>query len=120
MVRKFYTFSEFTEINPTVSFKGKDKISFIEMKDLSNEYRFAYPSQERKLASGARFTEGDTLFARITPCLENGKICQAKKLKNGVGFGSTEFLVFREREGISDKILYSTSPAGKKLDVLQN
>lgn len=39
---------------------------------------------------------------RITPCLENGKICQVKELKNGVGFGSTEFLVFRGKENLSD------------------
>lgn len=45
---------------------------------------------------------GDTLFARITPCLENGKICQVRNLKNGYGFGSTEFHVFRGKEGVSD------------------
>ncbi|MEI7983088.1 MAG: restriction endonuclease subunit S, partial [Bacteroidota bacterium] len=43
-----------------------------------------------------------TLFARITPCLENGKICKVRGLKNGVAFGSTEFLVFRGKETISD------------------
>ncbi|PSR56989.1 restriction endonuclease subunit S [Adhaeribacter arboris] len=97
-----YTFSDFVEINPTISLKGKGTFSFIEMKDLYDGQRYVYPAQERTITGGARFGEGDTLFARITPCLENGKICQAKGLKNGVGFGSTEFLVFRERENVSD------------------
>ncbi len=82
-------FSEFVFINPLVSIKANEDYSFIEMKDLSDGQRFTYPSIERKLTGGARFEEGDTLFARITPCLENGKICQAKGLKNRRGFGST-------------------------------
>ena len=44
----------------------------------------------------------DTLFARITPCLQNGKIAQAKELINGKGFGSTEFFIFRGIEGVTD------------------
>src|SRR5690606_38275653 len=60
------------------------------------------PSQKCVLKGGTRFESGDTLFARITPCLENGKISQVKELENGVGFGSTEFLIFRGRKGISN------------------
>ena len=41
------------------------------------------------------FMDGDVIFARITPCMENGKSALAKKLFNGVGFGSTEFHVIR-------------------------
>jgi len=99
---KEYKFSDFVEINPTVPMKGTDMYSFVEMKDLQDGNKFCFPSAERKLSSGARFKEGDTLFARITPCLENGKICQVKGLKNGIGFGSTEFLVFRGKESVSD------------------
>ena len=98
-----YLFSDFVSVNPLVSLKPNKDYSFIEMKDLSDGQRFAYPSRERKLTGGARFEEGDTLFARITPCLENGKICQAKNLKNGKAFGSTEFLIFREKEGVSNR-----------------
>ena len=50
--------------------------------------------------SGAKFENGDTLMARITPCLENGKIAQAKI--NGKGIGSTELFVFRGKEGFTD------------------
>ncbi len=99
---KEYKFSDFVEINPTVSMKGTELYSFVEMKDLQNGIKFCMPSAERKPSSGARFKEGDTLFARITPCLENGKICKVKGLKNGIGFGSTEFLVFRGKENVSD------------------
>jgi type I restriction enzyme S subunit len=99
---KEYCFSDAIEICPTVSLKATDSYSFVEMKDLSDGNRYCYPSMERKLSGGSRFKERDTLFARITPCLENGKICQITGLKNSVGFGSTEFLVFRGKKGITD------------------
>ena len=99
---KKFIFSEFLKINPTVPLKAKVSYSFIEMKDLNEGQRFVFPSQERVLGGGARFREQDVLFARITPCLENGKICQVKGLKGDIGFGSTEFFVFREKPNISD------------------
>jgi type I restriction enzyme, S subunit len=99
---KEYRFSEFVDINPLVSLNGKDIYSYVEMKDLQDGRKFCLPSNERKPSSGARFRNGDTLFAKITPCLENGKICQVRGLKNKVGFGSTEFLVFRGKPQISE------------------
>ena len=99
---KEYRFSDFALINPTISLKGNEEYSFVEMKDLKDGSKICSPSVKRKTSSGARFQERDTLFARITPCLENGKICQVRGLENGIGFGSTEFLVFRGREYISD------------------
>lgn len=95
-------FSDFVFINPPTSLKKDGTYSFIEMKDLNERYRYVYPSGMKKLSGGARFRNGDTLFARITPCLENGKISQAKGLLNDVGFGSTEFLIFRGRPSVSD------------------
>jgi len=95
-------FSDFVLINPTVSLKGNENYSFVEMKDLHDGNKFCFPSAQRKPSSGARFQNGDTLFARITPCLENGKINQVAGLENGLGFGSTEFLVFRGRPNVSD------------------
>lgn len=97
-----YRFSDFALINPTITLKGNEEYSFVEMKDLKDGSKICSPSVKRKTSSGARFQERDTLFARITPCLENGKICQVRGLENGIGFGSTEFLVFRGREYISD------------------
>ena len=99
---KEYKFSDFVTINPTIKLPSNEPISFVEMKDLDSGKRFCYPSSERINGSGAKFEEYDTLFARITPCLENGKICQVKGLKNKKGLGSTEFLVFRGKENVSD------------------
>lgn len=99
---KEYKFSDFVEINPLVSLNGKKEYSYVEMKDLQDGNKFCFPNSERKPVSGARFQNGDTLFAKITPCLENGKICQVKDLKDGIGFGSTELFVFRGKQKISD------------------
>lgn len=99
---KEYRFSDFVNINPPVALPKGKEVSFVEMKDLNENKRYCVPSQERILSGGSRFEEKDTLFARITPCLENGKICQVKGLKNEKGFGSTEFHVFRGKENISD------------------
>jgi type I restriction enzyme S subunit len=99
---KEYKLSDFIEINPKVTLKSGSKHSFVEMKDLSESQKFVLPSQLKDISGGARFQNFDTLFARITPCLQNGKICQVKGLTNSIGFGSTEFLVFRGKEGISN------------------
>ena len=65
-------------------------------------------------SGGSKFRNGDTLMARITPCLENGKTAYVSILDNGeVGFGSTEYIVFRSIEGVTDsKFVYYfvTSP----------
>lgn len=99
---KKYKVSDFIEINPTIKLVKGNPYSFVEMKDLSEGQKYVKPSQSKELKGGARFQNNDTLFARITPCLENGKICQVKNLKNDLGFGSTEFLVFRGKKDISD------------------
>ena len=52
------------------------------------------------------FCEGDVLFAKITPCMENGKMAVARGLRNGIGCGSTEFHVLRPRPGIDAQYVY--------------
>lgn len=96
-----HRFSDFTDINPKTVLTTGNKYSFVEMKDLDESKKFCSPSRKRILTGGSRFENGDTLFARITPCLENGKICQVRNLEKGKGFGSTEFLVFRGKKEIS-------------------
>ena len=55
-------------------------------------------------SGGVKFRNGDTIMARITPCLENGKTAKVSILEdNEVGFGSTEYIVFRTIDGISDE-----------------
>jgi type I restriction enzyme, S subunit len=99
---KTYNLGDFAEINPKISLKQGNEYSFVEMKDLDATFKYVNPSTKKELKGGAKFQNCDTLFARITPCLENGKICQVKNLENNVGFGSTEFLVFRGKENISN------------------
>ena len=99
---KTYKLADFVEINPRVPLKQGNEYSFVEMKDLDATFKYVSPSVKRELKGGSKFQNGDTLFARITPCLENGKICQVRNLENNVGFGSTEFLVFRGKENVSD------------------
>lgn len=56
-----------------------------------------------KFSGGAKFRNGDTIMARITPCLENGKTAMVNILEpDEVGFGSTEFIIFRAKEGYTD------------------
>jgi type I restriction enzyme, S subunit len=52
------------------------------------------------------FRENDVLFAKVTPCMENGKMAVARNLKNGIGFGSTEFHVLRPRDGVDPHYVY--------------
>lgn len=56
---------------------------------------------------GTKFRNGDTIMARITPCLENGKIAKVSVLDDGeVGFGSTEYIVFRAKQDIDEDFVY--------------
>lgn len=80
------------------------------MEDLGIDQKFIEPKAERKLeqvaGSYTYFAEGDVLLAKITPCFENGKLGIAKGLINGVGFGSSEYIVFRPNEKLSNEFLY--------------
>ncbi len=97
------TFSQFVEINPRVSLSKGEEYRHIEMELVISGHRYVRTNKRRKYTGGgSKFKTGDTLFARITPCLENGKIAQFIGEKNEIAFGSTEFFVFRAKEGISD------------------
>ena len=100
---KPYTFNEAVECNPKISIKKGEIVENCEMEDIEPNYRFLYPRQGKLYkGSNAKFQNGDTVFARITPCLENGKIAQIRGLKKNRGIGSTEFFVFRGKKNISD------------------
>lgn len=96
-------FCDFAYINPKVSMQKGEVYPFIEMEDVTpgNRYIIAGKKREYK-GGGSRFQSNDIIFARITPCLENGKIAQVKGKDGEKYFGSTEFFVFRAKEGISD------------------
>jgi len=97
-------FGEFCEVQPKVTLNKKQRYSFVPMEDVRPSINYLRSSKVKEFSgNGARFAEDDTIFARITPCLENGKINFIKRLDTGgVGFGSTEFFIFRARPGISN------------------
>ena len=90
------------ELNPTVSLARVGLHPFVAMEDISPGRRHVRSVRTRELTGGARFAPGDTLLARITPCLENGKTAQFDPAADRPGFGSTEFIVFRARPGLAD------------------
>lgn len=87
-----------------------DLVSFVPMEDLGIDQKFIVPTQSKSLAEVAGsytyFAEGDVLLAKITPCFENGKLGIAEGLSNGIGFGSSEYIVFRPDSSLSKEWLY--------------
>lgn len=104
-------FSNVIDINSRYSIKKGLPAKFVEMKSLINNQREIADYENRNFTSGSKFKNGDTLFARITPCLENGKTAYCDILANQeIAFGSTEFLVFSEVDGKThDKFIYYLS-----------
>mgnify|MGYP000896879682 FL=1 len=95
--------SDFCDISPKVLLAKGAKYSFIPMDIVDGGIKHVlYPEEKIYTGGGTKFCDGDTIFARITPCLEDGKIAKIKNLKNEIGFGSTEFFVFRAKDNISD------------------
>ena len=97
----FAPLSDLAEVNPKIKLEKGEDYPFVAMGDVTPGRRYVHAIRRRSLTGGARFLPGDTLLARITPCLENGKIAQYDP--NGdPGFGSTEFIVLRARPGKAD------------------
>ena len=105
---KEYKLSDFMEFNPKISLK-KDVIARkITMDQLIPYSRDIYSWTYEPYSGGAKFQNGDTIMARITPCLENGKHAYISLLdENETAFGSTEYIVMRGKKGVSDnKFVY--------------
>lgn len=87
-----------------------DFVSFVPMEDLGILTKNFIPKMERQLkevsGSYTYFANNDVLLAKITPCFENGKIGIARNLKNGIGFGSSEYIVFRSQGELFPDYLY--------------
>lgn len=89
------------EIDPKNNFSDLDKnleMSFIPMECVSDEYGEIISLKvgcNEKSKGYTRFQDGDLIWAKITPCMQNGKSAILKELKNGYGYGSTEFYVIR-------------------------
>ena len=96
--------SEFIKFNPTESIKKGEIAKKVAMEKLEPFSRDISGFELSEFKGGTKFKNGDTLMARITPCLENGKTSKVTILDGGeIGFGSTEFIVMRSIDGVSDE-----------------
>ena len=90
--------------------RSNDFVTFLPMEDLGvlNKEIVGVKERQFKDVSGSYtyFANNDVLLAKITPCFENGKIGIARNLVNGIGFGSSEYIVFRVQEKIETEYLY--------------
>ena len=95
--------SDIVEINPKESIAKGTIAKKIPMDKLQPFNRDVSEYVYEEFKGGAKFRNGDTIMARITPCLENGKTAKINILEDGeIGFGSTEYIVFRAKEDICD------------------
>lgn len=100
-------------INPTTiipeDFNDDTEVSFLPMANVeacTNNYTENIEKYQKVKKGYTKFQENDILFAKITPCMENGKICVINKLKSKIGFGSTEFHVIRNKENVFIDFIY--------------
>ncbi len=96
--------NQLSEMNPDT------RVSFVPMADINEHQMVFQPIAEKLLSevtsSYTYFEDNDVLFAKVTPCFENGKAGIAKGLINGIGFGSSEFYVLRCSEQVLPEFLY--------------
>ncbi len=99
-----YRLGDIIEFNPKEKLSKGKKYKKISMEMLQPYKKYIENYTEEEYKGGSKFRNGDTLLARITPCLENGKTAQVNELEeNEIGFGSTEFIVMRAKIERSDK-----------------
>lgn len=103
--------ADFFDFNPRLSLKKGDIATKVAMDKLKPFTKKIPETEKAEFNGGAKFCNGDTVMARITPCLENGKTAYVDMLDDGeIGFGSTEFIVMRAKTGISDpQFVYYTA-----------
>lgn len=93
--------SDLIEFNPTRKLAKGKVAPYLEMSNLSTSTYAPTYWYDRAFTSGSKFENGDTLLARITPCLENGKTAYVDFCNDGeIGWGSTEFIVMRSKFGL--------------------
>ena len=99
--------SDIAYLNPKRTLSKNQMARCIDMSQLSTIGTFPSGWEMKPFAGGMRFMNGDTLLARITPCLENGKAAFIDFLdQDEVAFGSTEYIVLAPKEGIPAEFLY--------------
>nr|WP_255612675.1 restriction endonuclease subunit S [Alcanivorax sp. 1008] len=105
-------FIDICEINPKAAkYEDAFEVSFVPMPCVSEDSHMLKQHEIRTYKEVKKgftpFLENDVLFAKITPCMENGKAAIATGLRNGVGFGSTEYHVFRARNPDYASFIYA-------------
>ena len=105
---KTYKFCDIVQFNPTERIAKGTLAKKVAMDKLTPYCREVSGYEVEAFTGGTKFRNGDTIMARITPCLENGKTSFVSFLDdNEVGFGSTEYIVFRAIDGVTDsKFIY--------------
>jgi type I restriction enzyme S subunit len=99
--------SELIEFNPTEALRKGTLAPYLDMASLPTSGSWPEPPLLREFGSGMRFRNGDTLLARITPCLENGKTAFVQCLPDDtVGWGSTEYIVMRPKTPVPAEYAY--------------
>lgn len=108
---------EISNVNPTKDKVDEDiEVSFIGMSDISVDGKLQNYNIKKygEVCKGfTSFKDNDVLLAKITPCFENGKGGLVQNLKNGIGFGSTEFHVLRANKKDDAKFIYYTTKSWK-------
>jgi len=98
---------ELNDVNPARSLRKGDIAPYLDMANMPTRGHAPDQVVERPFGSGMRFINGDTLVARITPCLENGKTAFVDFLQDGqVGWGSTEYIVIRTKPPLPEEFAY--------------
>jgi type I restriction enzyme S subunit len=99
--------SDAIEVNPARSLRKGEVAPYLDMANIPTSSARALEITDREFGSGMRFRDGDTLVARITPCLENGKTCFVDSLGEGrIGWGSTEYIVLRPKPPLPPEFAY--------------
>ena len=99
--------SHIIDVNPTRRLRKGQKAPYLDMANMPTTGHTPHDVIDRPFGSGMRFTNGDTLVARITPCLENGKTAYVDFLQSGaIGWGSTEYLVMRPKPPLPTELAY--------------
>lgn len=99
--------SEVVDINPARPLKKGEMATYLDMANMPTYGHRAIEWVKRPFGSGTRFMNGDTLLARITPCLENGKTAFVDFLNDGeIGWGSTEFIILRPKPPLPPEFGY--------------
>ena len=98
---------EIADINPSRTIQKGNKATYLDMKNMPTIGSFPLSWEVKEYNGGMKFMNGDTLMARITPCLENGKVAYVNFLQNKeIAFGSTEYIVMSPKNNLFSEYLY--------------